>query len=74
MKASDFMKRYEKQHQNDDKVDEHLDHSLQAHAKERAQHPDEMHAGTAFDWEDMDAYRKELKRLERDGPGAPKRP
>ncbi len=66
MKASEFMKRHEKKSADDE------DHSLQAQAKEHARHPTEMNAGTAFDWEDMEAYQRELERLEREGPGTPK--
>lgn len=67
MKASEFLKRHEKEKSTDQE-----DHSLQSQARERTKHPADIHAGTAFDWEDMDRYQKELDRLEREGPGAPK--
>ena len=51
------------------KEHEQEDHSLQAHAKERARHPDHLNAGTPYDWEDLEAYQKELERLEKEGPG-----
>ena len=58
-----------KRHENlNDKADEHKDHSLQAQAKERAEHPEEMKVGSPYDWEDMEAYKKELDRMEREGP------
>lgn len=53
--------------------EETRDHSLQAQAKRRAEHPEHMNAGTAFDWEDLDAYQQELDRLDREGPGRPNR-
>lgn len=48
------------------------EHSLQENAKLRAQHPDQLNAGTAFDWEEMEAYKQELERMDREGPGRPK--
>lgn len=45
------------------------DHSLQAQAKRRAEHPEHMNSGTAFDWEDMEAYQQELDRMDKEGPG-----
>ncbi len=71
MKASEFLKRYEDQ-QNAGEGEgegEQEDHSLQAHAKERARHPEHINAGTPFDWEDLESYQRELERLEREGPG-----
>lgn len=44
------------------------DNSLQEHAKERAKHPSDMNVGTPFDWEELEAYKKELDRLDREGP------
>lgn len=43
------------------------EHSLQENAKERALHPDHLNAGTAFDWEEMEAYKQELERMDREG-------
>lgn len=78
MKASDFIKRFDERREREQKedTDETNDHSLQAQAKDRAEHPSsEMHAGTAFDWEDMEGYQRELERLDREGPGKrPKHP
>lgn len=59
------LKRYENLNE---KQDEHKDHSLQEQAKERAKHPHDLHAGTPYDWEDLEAYQKELERLDREGP------
>jgi hypothetical protein len=67
MNATEFLKRHEK-----DKSADERDHSLQGQAKEHTKHPADIHAGTAFDWEDMERYQQELDRLEREGPGAPK--
>lgn len=76
MKASEFLKRYEERQKADqgEGDDDHEDHSLQAHAKERARHPEHINAGTPFDWEDIEAYQKELERLEREGPGKSRSP
>lgn len=68
MKASEFLKKYERE-QEAAKGKDHEDHTLQAHAKERARHPDHLNAGTPYDWEDLEAYQKELERLEKEGPG-----
>lgn len=74
MKASEFLKRYEQQQKDRAKDDQpsEEDHSLEAQAKERAKRPEHMNVGTPFDWEELEAYRKELERLEREGPGAHK--
>lgn len=74
MKASEFLKRYEQQQKDRAKGDQpsEEDHSLEAQAKERAKHPEHMNVGTPFDWEELEAYRKELDRLDREGPGAHK--
>lgn len=73
MKASEFLKRHEEQRKRaeEEENEERKEHSLQENARERAKHPDHMNAGTAFDWEEMEAYKKELKRLDREGPGDP---
>lgn len=69
MKASEFMKKYEREQKAREKgtEDEEEDHSLQAQARERARHPDGLNAGTPFDWEDLEKYREELARMEREG-------
>lgn len=59
------LKRYENFHE---KQDEHKEYSLQELAKERAEHPNEMNVGTPYDWEELEDYKKELDRLEREGP------
>lgn len=71
MKASEFMKRYEREQKAREKNQEHEeeDHSLQAQARERARHPDALNAGTPYDWEDLEKYREELARMEREGAG-----
>ena len=63
MKASDYLKEFErKQGQQPEK-----DHTLQENALERAKNPTDLNAGTAFDWEDVEAYQEELKRMETEG-------
>lgn len=44
------------------------DTSLQEHAKQRARNPKDLNVGTPFDWEELEAYKKELDRLDREGP------
>lgn len=57
-----------KRHENlNEKQDQHKDHSLQAQAKERAKHPDEMKVGSPYDWEELEEYKEELGRLDREG-------
>jgi len=74
MKASEFLKRYEQKQkeQQEHKEQAEEDHSLRAQAWEHARHPEQMNVGTPFDWEDLEAYQKELERLDREGPGKPK--
>lgn len=69
-KTDAILKRFEGL-QNADSESE-KEHTLQENAKARALHPDHINAGTAFDWEDMEAYAKELERLDREGPGIKK--
>lgn len=59
------LRRFENLHEKDE---EHNDNSLQEKAKERAKHPNEMKVGTPYEWEELEAYRKELDRLDREGP------
>lgn len=66
MKASDFLRQFEEKKKREEEQEK--EHSLQENAKERARHPDHLNAGTAYDWEDLEAYKKELERLEREGP------
>ncbi len=69
MKASEFMKKYEREQKAREKGQEadEEDHSLQAQARGRARHPDALNAGTPYDWEDLEKYREELARMEREG-------
>jgi hypothetical protein len=53
-------------------TEEQKEHTLREAAQERAQQPLNINAGTAFDWEEMEAYAKELERLDREGPGIKK--
>lgn len=69
-KSDEVLKRYENLQAEGE--GEEKEHSLQENAKERAAHPEHLNAGTAFDWEDMEAYQRELERLEREGPGIKK--
>lgn len=71
MKASEFLKHYEERQKREaeEEAGEEKEHTLQENAKERAKNPTSLNAGTPFDWEDLDAYQKELKRLDREGPG-----
>ena len=54
--------------------DQQREHSLQANAKERAKHPQNLNAGTPYDWEDLDAYQEELERLDKHPPKGPETP
>lgn len=69
-KSDEILKRFEELQGAADEPEK--EHSLQENAKERAKHPDHINAGTAFDWEEMDAYARELERMEREGPGLKK--
>lgn len=66
MKASDFLKQFEQRKKTSG--EEEKEHTLQENAKERAQHPDHMNVGTPYDWEELEGYKKELERLDREGP------
>lgn len=74
MKASDFLKHYEerKKREAEEAQEEEKEHSLQENARERARHPQSLNAGTPYDWEELEAYQKELDRLDREGPGTQK--
>lgn len=65
-KADDILKQFTDLQAGEEAEKEH---TLQENAKARALHPDRINAGTAYDWEDMEAYAKELERLDREGPG-----
>ena len=69
-KSDEVLKRFEALQGAGDEAEK--EHSLQENAKERAKHPDHINAGTAFDWEDMEAYARELERMDREGPGIKK--
>lgn len=65
--ADSVIKRYEVLKHQDDP--EEKEHTLQENAKDRAKHPEHLNAGTPFDWEDLDKYRKELERMENESLG-----
>lgn len=70
-RSDEALQRYE--NLNEDQS-EHKEHSLQEHAKERAEHPEKMNAGTPYDWEDLEVYKKELERLDRNPPKSAETP
>lgn len=72
-KTDETLKRYDELNKVGCEADAEKEHTLQENAKARALHPDHINAGTAYDWEDMDAYAKELERLDREGPGIKKK-
>ncbi len=61
-KADELLKKLESEET------EEREHSLRENAILRAQNPLQINAGTAFDWEEMDAYAKELERMDREKP------
>lgn len=61
-KADELLKKLES-----DQAEER-EHSLRENAILRAQNPLHINAGTAFDWEEMDAYAKELERMDKEKP------
>lgn len=69
-KTDEVLKQFDALNEADDEPQK--EHSLQENAKERAKHPEHLNAGTPYDWEDMEAYQKELDRLDREGPGKQK--
>lgn len=73
MKASDYLKEFEarKKREAEEREGKEREHTLQENAKERAKNPTSLNAGTPFDWEDLEAYQKEIERLEREGPRQP---
>lgn len=70
-KTDDVLKRFDALNGADDEPEK--EHTLQENAKERAERPDHLNAGTPYDWGDMEAYKQELERMEREGPGKPKK-
>jgi hypothetical protein len=48
------------------------EHTLRENALDRAKKADDFNAGTAFDWEDLEAYQAELDRMDKEGPGVKK--
>lgn len=76
MKASEFLKKYErdqKAKQDNAETNEDEDHSLEHNARERAAHLEQgLNVGSPFDWEDLEKYKKELERMDREGPGRSK--
>lgn len=65
------LKRFENR---EEKPEEQREHTLQEHAKERAKHPETLNAGTPFDWEDLEDYKKELERLDEYPPKSSETP
>ena len=65
-KTDEILKQFDVLNNPDDESEK--EHSLQENAKLRAQHPDQLNAGTAFDWEEMEAYAKELERMDKEKP------
>jgi len=61
-KADELLKKMES-----DQTEER-EHSLRENAILHTQNPLQINAGTAFDWEEMDAYAKELERMDREKP------
>lgn len=70
VKPDDILKRFESLQKNEKQNDEEeeKEHSLQENAKARATNPTTLNTGTPYDWEDLEAYQKELERLDREGP------
>jgi hypothetical protein len=62
-KADEILKKIES-----DKSEQEREHSLQENAINRAKQPLHINAGTAFDWEDVEAYAKELERMDEEKP------
>lgn len=62
-KADELLKKLDSE-----KAEKEREHSLRENAIERTQDPLHINAGTAFDWEDMDAYAKELERMDKEKP------
>ena len=61
-KADELLKKLESEEA------EEREHSLRENAILRAPNPLHINAGTAFDWEEMDAYAKELERMDKEKP------
>lgn len=60
MKASDYLKKFEEaQGKSNDKPKEH---TLQENALERAQLITPPRAGTPYEWEEYERYKKELEK------------
>lgn len=72
MKVADFAKTLAARPLPDANEDFEHDHSLGSIARQHAAHASKIHAGTAFDWEDLERYQEELERLDREGPGTSK--
>lgn len=76
MKVSEFLKKYDsKKHSRQIDTDEVDDdaHSLEHQARVRAAHLEKgLNVGSPFDWEDLEKYKRELERMDREGPGRAK--
>lgn len=68
MKASDYLREHERRNQATDDKDDRKEHTLQENARERAEHPEKLNAGTPYDWQDVESYREELERMDKEGP------
>ncbi len=64
-KSDDILKQFEVLNGTDDEPQK--EHSLQENAKLRALHPERLNAGTPYDWEELEAYKQELERMDREG-------
>lgn len=63
MKASDYLKKFEAAQGKD--TEKPKEHTLRENALERAMHLSPPKAGTPYDWEDYERYKKELEEAER---------
>lgn len=61
MKVAEFIKRYEGRHFSDGEA---MD-SKQSPARQRAGHLKSLHAGTPYEWEDLERYQRELDQEDR---------
>lgn len=63
-KSDDILKQFEVQNGTDDEPQK--EHTLQENAKLRALNPERLNAGTPYDWEELEAYKQELERMDRE--------
>lgn len=67
MKVAEFMKRYAGRLPADSE-DSTPGKAARSPGRQRASHIERIHAGTPFDWEDLERYQQELDRLKNKGP------